>query len=150
MATSQLHELARVGAAAKLLAIADERQTILQMFPELADGAAPARRASSAAAPATRKRRGMSAAERKAVGTRMKAYWAKRREERAGGEAATADRATQPSAAAKRTSKRNGMSAEARKAVGERMRAYWAARRAEKQAGGRKRAGQNAGRGRKK
>jgi hypothetical protein len=87
-------------------------------------------------------RRGMSAAERKAVGTRMKAYWAKRREERAGGEAATADRATQPSAAAKRPSKRNGMSAEARKAVGERMRAYWAAR----QAGGRKRAGQKAGR----
>ena len=88
----------------------------------------------------------MSAVERKAVGTRMKPYWAKRRSEKAGGEAAAADRATQPSAAAKRTSKRNGMSAEARKAVGERMRAYWAARRAEKQAGGRKRAGQKAGR----
>jgi hypothetical protein len=88
----------------------------------------------------------MSAAERKAVGTRMRAYWAKRRTEKTGGEAAAADRATQPSAAAKRTSKRTGLSAESRKAVGERMRAYWAAKRAEKQAGGRKRAGQKAGR----
>jgi hypothetical protein len=31
-----------------------------------------------------RKRRGMSAAARKAVGRRMKAYWAKRRKEKAG------------------------------------------------------------------
>ena len=130
MATSQLHEFARVGAEARLRAIADERQAILQMFPELADGAAPARRASSSAPTPTRKRRGMSAAERKAVGTRMRAYWAKRREEKAGGEAATADRATESSATAKRPSKRKGMSAEARKAVGQRMRAYWAARRA--------------------
>ena len=128
------------------MAIADERQAILQMFPELADRAAPARRASSSAATPTRKRLGMSAAERKAVGTRMKAYWAKRRAEKAGGEAATADRATESSATAKRPSKRQGMSAEARKVVGQRMRAYWAARRAEKQAGGRKRAGRKAGR----
>ena len=89
----------------------------------------------------------MSPEERKAVGTRMRAYWAKRRAERAGGEVATADRATKSSTAAKRTSKRKGMSADARKAVGQRMRAYWAARRAEKQSGGHgKRAGRKAGR----
>jgi hypothetical protein len=86
----------------------------------------------------------MSAAERKAVGARIKAYWAKRREGKAGGEAATADRATDSPAPANQPSKRKGMSPAARKAVGQRMRAYWAAKRAEKQVGGRKRAGQKA------
>jgi len=76
------------------MAIADERQAILQIFPELADGAAPARRASSSAATPTRTRGAMSAAARKAVGAQMKAYWAKRRADKAGGEAARADRAT--------------------------------------------------------
>ena len=131
---------------ARLKAIADERQAIFDAFPDLRDEAESAKRTPFHAAAHARKRRGMSAAERKAVGTRMKAYWAKRRAEKAGGEAATADRATESSATAKRPSKRKGMSAEARKAVGQRMRAYWAARRAEKQAGGRKRAGQKAGR----
>ena len=143
MNRQQMHEYARFGAQSRLAAIAAEREELLTSFPELRRGS---HQDGGAAAPRHQRRRGMSAAERKAVGTRMKPYWAKRRSEKAGGEAAAADRATQPSAAAKRTSKRNGMSAEARKAVGERMRAYWAARRAEKQAGGRKRAGQKAGR----
>ena len=79
MTTSQLHEFARIGAEARLRAIADEQQAIFTVFPELRDGAAPARLAS---APARRHRR-MSAAQRKAVGARMKRYWAKRRAEKA-------------------------------------------------------------------
>ena len=125
MTTSQLHEFARIGAEARLKAIAEERQAIFTAFPELRDGAAPAKRTVSAAAAPARKRRGMSPAQRKVVGQRMKAYWAKRRTEKAGTTQAEGAAARQPS-------KRQGMSAEARKAQGERMRAYWAARRARK------------------
>ena len=64
----------------------------------------------------------MSAAERKAVGRRMRAYWAKRRAEKG--------QTTKKSAA--KPKRKGGMSAEARKRQGERMRAYWAAKRAQK------------------
>jgi len=118
--TSQLHEFARMGAKARLRTLQEEQQVILTMFPELRDGAAPAGHTSSPA-PRGRRRR-MSAAERKAVGRRMKAYWAKRRAEKSG-----------TTKNAERTTKRTGaMSAAARKAQGERMRAYWAARREQK------------------
>jgi hypothetical protein len=118
MTTSQMHEFARMGAEARLKTIQEEQQAILTVFPELRDGAAPARRTS----PAPRGgRRGMSTAERKAVGRRMKAYWAKRRAAKAG-----------VSKAAAKPKRKGGMSAAARKAQGERMRAYWAARRAQK------------------
>jgi hypothetical protein len=123
MTTSQLHEFARVGAEARLKAISEEQQAILSVFPELGDGAAPGRRAASPAAAPARKRRGMSAAQRKAVGQRMKRYWAKWRAHKKG--------ATGKKAAPKATRK-GGMSVEARKAQGERMKAYWAAKRAQK------------------
>ena len=143
MTTSQLQEFARVGAEARLRAIADERLAILSRIWRMT----LVRRGVYLLLPPLRLVRcGMSAAESKAVGTRMRAYWAKRRAEKAGGEAATADRAIEPPANVKRPSKRKGMSTEARDAVGQRMRAYWAARRTEKQGGGRKRAGQKAGR----
>ena len=84
MTRDQMQQFARFGAEARLQAISQERDAILQAFPDLGrasaqanaslDGAAPARRASAPA----RKRRRMSAAQRKAVGERMKAYWAKR------------------------------------------------------------------------
>jgi hypothetical protein len=118
MTRAELREFARAGAQARLQAISEERAAIIRTFPDLRtrstaradsrDGAAPvARRAS--------KRRRMSAAERKAVGRRMRAYWAKRRAERA------------------TTKKRKGsMSAEARKRQAERMKGYWAAKRAQK------------------
>jgi hypothetical protein len=122
MTTSQLHEFARVGAEARLKAISEEQQAILSAFPELGDGAAPGRRAASPAAAAARKRRGMSAAQRKAVGQRMKRYWAKWRAQKG---------ATSKNAAPK-AKRKGGMSVEARKAQGERMKAYWAARRAQK------------------
>jgi hypothetical protein len=117
MTTSEMHEFARFGAEARLKAISGEQEAILRTFPELRDGAAPPRRGP---APRGRRRR-MSPAQRKAVGARMRAYWAKRR----------AEKASVGKAAAKRKRK-GGMSAEARKRQGERMRAYWAARRATK------------------
>ena len=122
MTTTQMQEFARICAEARLKAIADERQAILQMFPDLGDGAGPARRpAFPAGASRRRRRRSMSAAERKAVGRRMRAYLAKRRAQKAG--------ATKTAPKAKR---KGGMSAEARKAQGERMKAYWAAKRTQK------------------
>jgi hypothetical protein len=118
MTTSQMHEFARMGAEARLKKIQEEQQAILTVFPEFRDGAAPAQRTSPAA---RGRRRRMSAAERRAVGKRMKAYWAKRRAAKAG-----------VSKAAAKPKRKGGMSAAGRKAQGERMRAYWAARRAAK------------------
>ena len=79
----------------------------------------------------------MSAAERKAVGERMRAYWAKRRAAKAGESA--------PGSASASEAATKAMSP-GRQAQAAKMRAYWAARRAEQQAGGRKRAGRKAGR----
>jgi hypothetical protein len=86
-----MQQFARFGAEARLQAISDERDEILRAFPDFGrasaqanvslDGAAPARRASAPA----RKRRRMSAAERKAVGKRMKAYWAAKRTQKVNG-----------------------------------------------------------------
>jgi hypothetical protein len=122
MTTSQLHEFARVGAEARLKAISEEQQAILSVFPELGDGAAPGRRAASPAAAPARKRRGMSAAQRKAVGQRMKRYWAKWR----------AQKGATGKKAAPKAKRKSGMSTEARKRQGERMKAYWASKRAQK------------------
>ena len=149
MMTIQIQELARVGAEARLRAIGEERQALLQAFPDLGNGTSPSTRTSSTApsaspTPASRKRSGLSPAQRKAVGERIKAYWEKRRGEKAAGADAVTDAASEtPSAPVKRKS---GMSADARKAQGERMRAYWAAKRAQKQANSTKRAGRKTGR----
>jgi hypothetical protein len=129
MTNVQLHEFARIGAEARLKAIADERQAILTVFPDLGNGTASTRRVASAAPRQARRRVGMSPTQRRAVGERMKAYWAKRRAEKAG--AGVAADAPTPSGG----TRRRGMSAEARKAQAERMKAFWAAKRAEKQAG---------------
>jgi hypothetical protein len=151
MTTVQLQELARVGAEARLRAISDERQALLQAFPDLGDGARSSRSASTATAPSrarrSHKRTGMSPAQRKAVGERMTAYWAKRRAEKAGTASSQAGSASDasPGGAKRRSKRKGGMSAEARRAQGERMRAYWAARRAQKQGGSVKRTGRKTG-----
>jgi hypothetical protein len=144
MTRDQMQHFARFGAEARLQAISQERDAILQAFPDLGrasaqangslNGTAPGRRATSPATPPAGKRRGMSAAQRKAVGERMKAYWAKRRGEKAG-RASDTQSASDGAASPAEPSKRRGMSADARKAQGGRMRAYWAARRREKGAG---------------
>jgi hypothetical protein len=108
MATLDLKELARRGAAARLTELQQEMDAIRAAFPGLVQGRAgrpsPARTRSlgqalaqredgtahdvalpSAGTGATkaraRKRRAMTAAERKAVGERMRKYWAARRAE---------------------------------------------------------------------
>jgi hypothetical protein len=90
MAKPQLEDLARAGARARLIEIEEERVALLGMFPELRGGRAPRKatasgraNGSSPARPA-RTRKGMSAEARKAVGERMKAYWAAKRAEKTG------------------------------------------------------------------
>jgi hypothetical protein len=80
MNRQQLQDYARFGAEARPAAIDAERAELLEMFPELRDGS----RREAGASPGGRKRRGMSPAQRKAVGDRMRAYWAKRRARRVG------------------------------------------------------------------
>ena len=78
----QLHDLARLGAVARLKELDEEAAGLRKMFPGLKkaqeaapESAEPTRKA------APRKRKKMSPAARKAVGKRMKLYWAKKRGE---------------------------------------------------------------------
>jgi hypothetical protein len=81
----QLRRLARLGAVARLEQLRQEEAAIRAEFPELfgrgrragANGQAPAGRAEGAGR--RRRRRGMSASQRKAVSQRMRKYWAERR-----------------------------------------------------------------------
>jgi hypothetical protein len=130
MTSSQLQEFARFGAQARLQAIAAERRAIVEAFPDLrkvpdsTNGASPR---------VTRGRKGMSPSQRRAVGERMRAFWAKRRSNKAqtitSGTQTAADGTT---GSPKQRSTRKAMSPAMRTAQGERMRAYWAARRAAK------------------
>lgn len=83
--------LARAGAEARIRELREEIADIEQAFPELRGGSArrvavkrgqqrPGEAASEGPV-RTRKRRGMSAAQRKAVGERMKKYWAERKKQ---------------------------------------------------------------------
>jgi hypothetical protein len=140
----QIHELARVGAQARLGAIESERKAILQVFPTL--GSRPAASRIGSPAPAGRTRRGMSPSQRKAVGKRMKAYWASRRAEKASGREAVS-KTSQRQRPSRSKSGRRGMSAAARKAQGERMRA--AAKKTERNAAAAARPPRRAAKGRK-
>ena len=82
---AMLRIYAQAGAKVRLDEIRREMDAIYRTFPYLRDGAAPHRRTRSAL-PAgdgqvrqRRKRRKLTAAERKAIGIRMKKYWAERR-----------------------------------------------------------------------
>jgi hypothetical protein len=91
MAKHSLHilDLARRGAEHRYAELRAEIAQLVKHFPDVArTGGAPAARGRKAVKAASnespgksggRKRRGMSAAARKAVSERMKAYWAKRR-----------------------------------------------------------------------
>jgi hypothetical protein len=86
MTDSKLRDLARLGAEARLRSLEEERQTIVGMFPDLRTGVASRGRVHNAVTDllplaATPRRRRMSLAMRKAVGERMRAYWATRRAE---------------------------------------------------------------------
>ena len=77
----QLHELARLGARARLEELRREETSIRRAFPDLfrrgSDTGKTVDRRS------IRRRPRMSAAARKAVSERMKRYWAKRRKTKA-------------------------------------------------------------------
>jgi hypothetical protein len=86
----QLHQLARLGAEARLVLLDAEATAIKSAYPDLAASTPRRRTRRRASKPAMpehpelpaarpRKRRTMSAAERKAVSERMKKYWAQRR-----------------------------------------------------------------------
>jgi hypothetical protein len=84
MDRQELQRLARLGAAARLAELDRERAMLLRQFPGLRASAAGSSGASAADGQSgQRKRRGMSAAGRRAVSVRMKKYWAARRKEKA-------------------------------------------------------------------
>jgi len=96
ISSSDLRELARRGAAHRYRELQEEMAALVQHFPDLAfDRRSGSRRAGGAGAasdvrstaadaiPPTARRRGMSAAARKAVSQRMKRYWAERRKSKA-------------------------------------------------------------------
>lgn len=75
--------LARLGAQARIDELRREEAAIRTAFPDLFGGRRRGRAAGVASSPSAgagrRKRRGMSAAARKAVSERMRRYWAERR-----------------------------------------------------------------------
>jgi hypothetical protein len=77
-----LKDLARRGAIARLAELQAEQAAILRAFPDLRRGVRSAGYTGDGTTVRSNRRRGrkpMSAAQRKAVGIRMKAYWAARR-----------------------------------------------------------------------
>jgi hypothetical protein len=80
MKQDELRRLARMGAAARLAELERERAALLRDFPGLrtTSGTAAVQRDGR-----SRKRRVMSAANRRAVSIRMKKYWAARRKAKA-------------------------------------------------------------------
>ena len=86
MATNDfLRRMARLGAMRRIEELRAEANEILSQFPELGRATPTARPQASAPAASSgdgsrkRRRRKMTAAQRKAVGERMKKYWEKRR-----------------------------------------------------------------------
>jgi hypothetical protein len=87
LAKVDLKALARHGAVARIEELSAEINAIYRMFPDLRGGRRGTRKASAAPAePVTPGRRSgrkpMTAAQRKAVGARMKKYWAERRKKK--------------------------------------------------------------------
>ena len=78
LSQDQLRRLARLGAVARLEQLREEEAAIRAEFPELFGG----RRGNGQVqegGPGKRRRKAMSAAQRKEVSERMRKYWAERR-----------------------------------------------------------------------
>lgn len=140
--SNDMRTYALVGAQARLNQLTDEQEQIHRLFPELRHGATTrpvtGRVSSGSAAtssPSRRGRRTMSAGQRKAVGERMRKYWAARR---GGSEAVTtgSDSVGNAAKTARRTGKRGPrtMSPEARKRISDAQKARWAKQRGEAKA----------------
>ena len=80
MAKFDLRQYARDGARVRAEELKAELAKIYRVFPDLRGGTGRGRKA---AAPArrTRRRKAMTAAQKKAVSVRMKKYWASRRKQ---------------------------------------------------------------------
>ena len=154
LSPAEMRRYALAGAEARLVQITEEAEAIRRAFPELGGNGAGRHGRPSSTAPdaadaqqsdgptAKRKRRSMSAAQRKAVADRMKRYWAARR----GASAGTAARGTADGNSAKgpaegvrggakaanRAAKggRQTMSPAARKRISEAQKKRWAKQRA--------------------
>ncbi len=86
MAKFDLKEYARRGAEARVSELKEELDAIYAAFPELRAGGRRQRAQAQPESPSpsegtrrSRKRRKMSAAQRKAAGERLKKYWAERK-----------------------------------------------------------------------
>jgi hypothetical protein len=80
LSRDELNRLARLGAKARLDELQKEQAAIRAAFPDLFRGARGGRGGARTAKPqASRRRRRMNAAQRKAVSDRMRKYWADRR-----------------------------------------------------------------------
>jgi hypothetical protein len=124
-----------MGAQSRLAALDQERDEILKLFPDLRGGQPAARSNGS------RKSRKdhLSPEARQRQAERMRAYWAERKAQKAGGDGGAAKAEAKKSSAKVAKSakpKGGGMSAEARKAQAERMKAFWAAKQAAADNGG--------------
>jgi len=133
-----MNAFARAGAAARIAQLQQEIATLHAAFPELNGTAPPAPRGraakqTAAEIPLPRKRKGMSAAAKKAVGERMRAYWAQRKGAASTPvvEPAAASAPEKPAAkpAAKRT-----LSAEGRAKISAAAKKRWKAHRKAKKA----------------
>jgi hypothetical protein len=87
LSTEELKRLARLGAAARLEQLEAERLAILRAFPGLASAARPKRAAPTTGEPGAtapkkkaRRRRPMTAEQKRAASERMKKYWAARKQ----------------------------------------------------------------------
>ena len=144
--SSDIRRYALAGAEMRLTEIAQEAAAIRRAFPELRETRGPRRRADLAeqvstqnepATPAkSRRRPTMTAAQRKAVGERMKKYWAARRGGRQALGSSDSPETAAPARAARApkaggTAKRGTrtMSPEARKRISDAQKARWAAQR---------------------
>ena len=137
---SHLQRYALLGAQARLQQLQEETANIYRTFPQLRtrNGTVGTSTPSESDGPATKRRRSrMSAAQRKAVGERMKKYWAARRDAANGTATSGPSAATTPKRAPKgrRTPKRakapakrgpRKMSAAARKRISDAQKARWA------------------------
>ena len=75
----QLRRLARLGAVARLEQLREEEAAIRAEFPELFGGRRGNTQVKGASGRKRRRRKAMSAAQRKDVSERMRKYWAERR-----------------------------------------------------------------------
>ena len=88
MARFDLREYARRGAETRVNELTSELEQIYRTFPELRRGAKKGTRGAAAAGAAVgvstrRRRKPMTAAQKRAVSLRMKKYWAERRKAQA-------------------------------------------------------------------